>query len=127
MDTKQQLDAILENYLDASEIFSTIVKEELEIYKECLVEHGKGTQSLSQLATAAERITRTLVIITELAPFFQTKLQVEGAEGMREWLHEQPEFVGEIRQHIIDAIDAYQKELLENTGHISLSGQGVLL
>jgi hypothetical protein len=120
MDTKQQLDTILNNYLKSSELFSEVIREEIENYE-------YGDLSLAQLVAAGERHLNALGKIIDLAPFFQTKLQIEGLELSREWLIEQHEFIGEERNIIIKFIDAYQQELLENSGHVTLTGQGALL
>jgi len=116
------IDEILENHKATALVMSQKLKESAESVE-------SADYEFQELVHAIEKLSRTLHLTIEDAPFLLFRTQFEGAENFREWLLDSQEFVGDRRDTILEAIEAYQRDCLENTGYYTppRDGQYTLL
>lgn len=116
------IDEILENHKATALIMSQKLRDSAQAV-------DGGDYDFQELVHSIEKLARTLHLTIEDAPFLLFRTQFEGAENFREWLLGSQEFVGDRRDTILEAIEAYQQECLEKTGYYTppRDGQYTLL
>ncbi len=102
------LDKTLQNFQESSLTFSEVVKTAIEKLDE-------NSYDFPSLIRASKQHAETLQIFIDAAPFFAVKQSMEGTDRFRDWLLTTPEYVGQKRADILEAIAAYQDTLLADT------------
>ncbi len=74
--------------------------------------------SFVDLARATKNLADTTKLLTELAPFFTAKQGIEGSEHLLEWLLHSTDYTGEDREKMLEAVKAYQLEILQDAGFL---------
>jgi hypothetical protein len=114
MTSLKYFDEALGNFQEAISTLSEKVKEFIDNIEILTPEK----YNLVDLARSTKQLTETGKILTELAPFFQAKQNIEGAEHLIEWLLHTPHYVGAERELIVGAVRAYQTAILQDAGFL---------
>jgi sarcosine oxidase delta subunit len=75
-------------------------------------------KELAEFARAVNQLMTALKTLTELAPFFTAKQNIEGTDHFLDWLLTSTEYIGEERERIIDIVRMYQLAIAQDASQI---------
>ena len=114
---RTKLDKALSNFQQISWTLSVKIKkalQNLENFDESIL----TVRELAEFARAVSQLITALKTLTELAPFFTAKQNIEGTDHLLNWLLSSTEYIGEERERMIAIIRTYQLAIAQDASQI---------